>query len=129
MNDDRTTQAPGTRTVLADRQPAVRHGMRVLATQALGMKVVGEADTWPALQCQVREQKPDLVIVAWDLVTAYGEPPITSLRAAMPDLRVIVLGLRPETCDAALTAGADRYISTVDAPDVVVRVLRSCLES
>ncbi len=29
---------------------------------------------------------------------------------------------------AALTAGADSYISTVDAPDVVVCALQSCLE-
>lgn len=129
MNDASQTQTSGTRTVLADRQPAVRHGMRVLTTQALGMRVVGEADSWTALQRHIRVERPDLAIVAWDLMAAGGELPLAALRDAAPDLRVVVLGLRPELRDAALSAGADSYISTVDAPDVVVRVLQTCLES
>ncbi len=129
MDANPQDQTFSTRAVLADRQPTLRHGMRLLATQALGMQVVGEAASWPELQHQVRDRRPDLLIVAWDLVAANEEPPLAALRHSSPDLRVVVLGLRPETRDAALSAGADRYISTVDAPDVVVRVLQSCLES
>ena len=43
-------------------------------------------------------------------------------------MRIVVLGLRPELRQAALVAGADGYISMVDAPDVVARVLESCGE-
>ena len=41
MNDESRSQTSGTRTVLADHRPAVRDGMRLLTTQALGMEIVG----------------------------------------------------------------------------------------
>lgn len=103
--------------------------MRVLASQALAMQVVGEAETWPALDAEVRVQRPDLVIVAWDLPAADEVPPLAALRSSVPDLRIVVLGLRPEQRRAALAAGADDFISTVDAPDVVVRVLQRHTET
>jgi DNA-binding NarL/FixJ family response regulator len=116
------------RTILAEGQPAVRHALRDLVTQGLGMRVVGEARTLQALQHQVLEQSPDLAIVDWDLL-AQSASALAGLRASSPGLRVIVVGLRPEMRSAALAAGADGYVSKVDAPAVVVAVLQSCTET
>jgi DNA-binding NarL/FixJ family response regulator len=112
------------RTILADREPTVRNALRALTTQGLGMEVVGEADTAPALQRQVELQHPDLVIVAWNLIVTHAAPVLTTLRSSASSLRIVVLGLRPETREAALAAGADGYVCMVDAPDVVARVLQ-----
>jgi len=113
------------RTVLAEGQPTVRDALRGLVTQGLGMQVVGEARTLPTLQRQVREQRPDLAIVDWDLL-AESASALAGLHASSPGLRVVVVGLRPEMRPAALAAGADGFFSKVDAPEVVVGVLQAC---
>ena len=114
------------RAVLADREPTVRSALRALTTQGLGMQVIGEAGDEAALHHQVQALRPNLVIVAWDLVHDHAEAALAALRGSSEGLRVVVLGLRPETRRQALSAGADAYISMVDAPDVVTRVLQAC---
>jgi DNA-binding NarL/FixJ family response regulator len=118
----------GTRTILADGEPTVRGALRGLLTQGLGMQVVGEVQTTAALERQVRLKAPDLVIVAWDLIGAEAESAFTELRSSSSSLRIIVVGLRPDTRRAALKAGADAFISMVDAPQEVIRVLRQSQE-
>ncbi len=93
-------------------------------TQGLGMQVVGEADTPLALESQVQLHKPDLVIVAWDLLVTHADWVFEALRTSSRGLRIIVLGPRPETRLAALRAGADGFISMVDGPEVVIGVLQ-----
>lgn len=88
------------------------------------MQVVGDADTALALQQQVQLHKPDLVIVAWNLVVTDAKSVLAGLRGSSPGLRIVVLGLRPETRNVALKAGADGFVSKVDAPELVVGVLR-----
>ncbi len=119
VTDERSQEM---RIILAEAEPRVRRALRGLTTQGLGMRVVGEADTAVALERQVRAQRPDLAVVAWDLIA--GVPQLlAALRHEAPALRVVVLGLRPDMASAALAAGADGFISKVDAPDVVARVL------
>jgi DNA-binding NarL/FixJ family response regulator len=121
-------QHQGTRTVLADRQPTVRDALRILVTQGLGMQVVDEAGTLQTLQRQVRAHRPDLAIVDWDLL-ARSTSALAGLRACSPGLRIVVVGLHPEMRPAALAAGADGFVSKVDAPDVVVGVLKPCAQA
>jgi DNA-binding NarL/FixJ family response regulator len=116
------------RMVLAEGQPTVRDALRDLVTQGLGMQVVGEARTLQALRRQVQEQRPDLAIVDWDLLL-HSASVLAGLRACSPGLRIVVIGLRPEMRPAALAAGADGFVSKVDAPDVVVGVLQPCLDT
>jgi len=116
-------QHRGTRTVLADRQPTVRDALRILVTQGLGMQVADEAGTLPTLQRQVRAHRPDLAIVDWDLL-AQSTSALADLRSCSPGLRIVVVGLRPEMRHAALAAGADGFVSKMDAPDVVAGVLQ-----
>jgi DNA-binding NarL/FixJ family response regulator len=97
----------------------------MLLTQGLGMQVVDEAGTLQTLQCQVRAHRPDLAIVDWDLL-ARSTSALAGLRACSPGLRIVVVGLHPEMRPAALAAGADGFVSKVDAPDVVVGVLQPC---
>ena len=116
------------RTVLAEGQATVRDALRILVTQGLGMQVVDEAETLQTLKCQVREHRPDLAIADWDLL-ARSASVLTGLRACSPGLRIVVIGRRPEMRTAALAAGADGFVSKVDAPDVVVGVLKPCAQA
>ena len=114
-----------TRAVLAHADPTVRKALRDLIVQGLGMNVVGEAGDQAMLQEQVIALRPDLVIVAWKLVADDAAAALSDLRDARHDARVIVVGPRPDKRHAALAAGADAYISMVDAPDVVAAALKT----
>ncbi len=116
------------RTVLAESEPTARDALRGLLVQGLGIQVAGEAHTLETLRHVVRTQRPDLAIVSWDLVERSADV-LADLRASSPGLRIVVIGLRPDMRPAALAAGADGFVSKVDAPDVVVRVLQPCPET
>jgi DNA-binding NarL/FixJ family response regulator len=122
MNAEPDTSG-ATRAVLAHTDPTVRKALRDLTTQGLGMQVVGESGDQTQLRDQVEALRPDLVIVAWKLVAADGVRALEELRGPREDVRVVVLGPRPDARPAALAAGADGYISMVDAPDVVAGIL------
>lgn len=111
------------RTVLADRQPAVRRALRVLLTQDLGLEVVGEVEAADGLQASVRALQPDLLIVDWDLLAADAGATLVALRRSRGGVHIVVLGIRPEDRSAALAAGADAFVSKVDGPDQVVSAL------
>jgi DNA-binding NarL/FixJ family response regulator len=115
------------RTILADSELTVRRALRLLLTQDLGIEVVGEVDTLERLQRGVKQHQPDLLVVAWNLVAAQATATLAALRRSCPGLQIVVLGLRPESRAAALAAGADAFVSKVDAPDLVRRTLQASL--
>lgn len=122
MNGSAETEAV-TSAVLAHPDPTVREALRDLMTQGLGMQVVGEAGDAATLRSHVEAVQPDLVLVAWRLVAENATTVLAELRARSDVGRVVVLGPRPDMRQAALAAGADAYVSLVDAPDVVATVL------
>jgi DNA-binding NarL/FixJ family response regulator len=124
-----THRTSRTRAILAHADPTVRKALSDLTMQVLGMQVVGEAEDLPTLRAQVEARRPDLVIVAWTLVTADAVNALRELHGPRPEVRVVVLGPRPDARPAALAAGADAYISMVDAPDVVTGVLMPALSA
>jgi DNA-binding NarL/FixJ family response regulator len=114
-----------TRAILAHADPTVREALRDLIVQGLGMEVVGEAGDQAMLRDQVRSLRPELIIVAWKLLAGDAAATLSDLRGAHDEARVVVLGPRPDRRQAALAAGADAYISMVDAPDVVAAALKT----
>jgi DNA-binding NarL/FixJ family response regulator len=53
--------------LLADNQPKVRFGLRVLLKRQPGLKVIGEAINAEELLAQVEADCPDLVLLSWGL--------------------------------------------------------------
>jgi DNA-binding NarL/FixJ family response regulator len=118
-----TYQTDDSRVILAHADPTVRKALRDLTTQGLGMRVTAEAEDLATLRTEVEAQRPDLMIVAWTLVAEDAAGILRELHGPRPDTRVVVLGPRPDKQPAAMAAGADAYISMVDAPDVVAGIL------
>ncbi|MBK8902404.1 MAG: response regulator transcription factor [Anaerolineaceae bacterium] len=114
-----------TRVFLADSQPEVRSAMRLLL-QDLNMQVVGDAADWPTTLSTAFGTQPDLLVVDWDLI-----PPGSSLmelRATCPAAVVIVLISHLDARQqAALSAGADSFISKGDTPDRIAERLRAAV--
>jgi DNA-binding NarL/FixJ family response regulator len=124
-----TYQTDDPRVILAHADPTVRKALRDLTTQGLGMRVTAEAQDLATLRAEVEAQRPDLMIVAWTLVAGDAAGILKELHGRRPDARVVVLGPRPDKQPAAMAAGADAYISMVDAPDVVTGVLMPALSA
>jgi DNA-binding NarL/FixJ family response regulator len=110
------------RVFLADSQADVRSSLRLLL-QDINMEVVGEAADWPTALTQASGTNPGMLLVDWDLI-----PPDSSLlelRTTCPAAVVIVLISHLDARhQAALSAGADSFISKGDTPDRVAERLR-----
>ena len=83
----------------------------------------GEAEDVEQALEQVTGQRPDLVLLDWELPGQNGDSALVELRTAQPELVVIVLSGRPEARRAALAAGADAFVSKGDPPERLLAVV------
>lgn len=112
-----------TRVFVADRQVEVRSALRLMLLD-LHMPVVGEAADWPATVAQASATHPDMLLVDWDLIPANSS--LLELRLTCPAAVVIVLISHLDArAQAALSAGADSFISKGETPERVAERLRA----
>lgn len=112
------------RVLLADSEPRVRYALSVLLEQSPRTCVEGLAADAAELSDMLATARPDVIIVDWSLTGLEESGSISALRRACPTAQVIVLSSRPECRQAALDAGADEFISKVESPERLLRVLR-----
>ena len=111
------------RILLADSQPKVRFGLRVLLERQPGLKIVGEANNVEELSAQMKAGCPDLLLLGWSLPGLAGAELLSSLREACPGLSIIVLSGRPEMRRQALAAGADAFVCKCDPPETLLAAI------
>jgi DNA-binding NarL/FixJ family response regulator len=112
-----------TRVFLADSQPEVRSALRLLLLD-LNMHVVGETDSWASALTEASDTQPDMLLVDWDLIPTNSS--LLELRATCPAAVVIVLISHLDARQqAALSAGADSFISKGETPDRVAERLQA----
>ena len=118
-----------TRVFLADSQNEERSALRLLLLD-LKMEVVGEAADWSTTLAQAPISRTDMLLVDWDLLPFAPNAALEKLRVACPAALVIVLISHLDTRQqAALSAGADAYISKGEMPERVAERLRSVAAS
>ncbi len=117
-----------TRVLLAAPQADVRAALRLLLLD-LDMEVVGDAADWPTTLALTPETQPDMLLVDWELIPMDSGNTLIQLRAACPAAVVIVLISHLDARQqAALSAGADAFISKGEMPDQVAERLRAAAE-
>jgi DNA-binding NarL/FixJ family response regulator len=117
------------RVYLADSQFDERLAFRLLL-QDLNMQVVGEAADWQTALAQAPDTNPDMLMVDWELVAAGSGSDLAELRAACPAAVVIVLVSHLNAREqAAMSAGADAFISKGETSDRVAERLRLAVAS
>jgi DNA-binding NarL/FixJ family response regulator len=79
------------RILLADDQPKVRLGLRLLLEQEEWASVVDEASDAEGVLARAETAQPDLVILDWSLQRAEGPDLLLALRGCCPGLAVVVL--------------------------------------
>ena len=119
-----------TRVYLADAKSEARSALRLLLLD-LKMEVVGEAADWSTTLAQVPGDRTDMLLVDWDLLPIdLGVQALAELRVACPAALVIVLISHLDARQqAALSAGADAFISKGETPERVAERLRAVAAS
>ncbi len=119
-----------TRVYLADAQHEERSALRLLLLD-LNMEVVGEAADWTTTLAQAPATCLDMLLVDWDLLPVdLGMQSLVVLRQACPNAIVVVLISHLDARhQAALSAGADAFISKGETPERVAERLRAAAES
>jgi len=117
------------RILVADDQPRVKYAMRVLLETQPGVKVVGEAMDVQSLLAETKANRPDLVLLDWELPGLAMVDSLSALRQTCPDLRVVALSVRPEARQAALLAGVDAFVSKMEPPDRLLALIDRALSA
>jgi DNA-binding NarL/FixJ family response regulator len=110
--------------LLADDQKAVRSALRLLLEQESRLTVVAEAGDASELLRKTKVNRPDMVLLDWELPGCESEELIPELRARYPELIIIALSSQPEARREALYSGADGFVSKGSPPQQVIEVVR-----
>jgi DNA-binding NarL/FixJ family response regulator len=111
-----------TRVYLADALPEERSALRLMLLD-LSMEVVGEAADWATTLVQAPVSRTDMLLIDWGLLPRLTpNMALDGLRKACPAALVSHSDAREQ---AALSAGADAFISKGEMPERVAERLRA----
>ncbi len=114
-----------TRVYLADALPEERSALRLVLLD-LNLEIAGEAADWSTTLVQAPISRTDMLLVDWDLLPSAPGAALEELRKACPAALVIVLISHLDARQqAALSAGADAFISKSETPERVAEHLRT----
>ncbi len=115
-----------TRVYVADARADERLALRLLL-QDLKMEVVGEAADWSQTLAQAPATRLEMLLVDWELLPAgQGVQSLAALRLVCSNAIVVVLISHQDARhQAALSAGADAFISKEEMPERVAERLRA----
>ncbi len=119
-----------TRVYVADARPEERSALRLVLLD-LKMEVVGEAADWFTTLVQVPISRVDMLLVDWDLLPNNApNVALDGLRKACPSALVVILISHLDArTQAALSIGADVFISKGETPERVAEHLRNAAAS
>jgi DNA-binding NarL/FixJ family response regulator len=115
------------RVVVADDQELVRAGFRLLLERVQGIDVVGEADDGASAVTQVRQLRPDVVLMDIRMPHLDGLSATRKITELSPDTKVIIL----TTFDVddyvydALRAGASGFLLKSSPPERLVNAIQT----
>ena len=117
-----------TRVYIADANSEERSALRLVLLD-LKMEVVGEAADWATALVLTPASRADMLLIDWDLLPPSQTPALDTLRKNCPAAIVIILISHLDARQqAALSAGADAFISKSEFPERVAERLRSVAE-
>ena len=118
-----------TRVYIADSLTEERSALRLVLLD-LNLEIAGEAKDWSTTLDQAPVSRADMLLVDWDLLPSEPGAALIEPRKACPAAMVIVLVSHLDARQqAALSAGADAFISKGETPERVAEHLRTAAAS
>lgn len=111
--------------LLADDQPKLRFGLRLLLEREPDYEIIGEAADAESLWSQLEALQPDLLLLDWELPGLSPANTLLRLHMAFPRLKVVALSGRLGARQIALTAGADAFVSKGSPPESLLAALNA----
>jgi DNA-binding NarL/FixJ family response regulator len=117
------------RVAVVDDHPIVRDGIVANLQDASDIAVAGSAGSAAEALALVRRERPDLVLLDLELPDRSGLELIPELKAALPELRIVVFSAYggEERVAAALSRGADSYVLKGTPSDELLATIRSAV--
>jgi DNA-binding NarL/FixJ family response regulator len=114
-----------TRILIADDHAIVRDGLRRILDGAPGLQVVGEAVNGDEVMARVRDGGFELLLLDMSMPGKSGIELIKWVKAARPELAVLVLSMHQEGQYAvrAIRAGASGYVTKESASALLVAAI------
>ena len=115
------------RVLVVDDHTLFRRGLTAILSRSSALSVVGDAGDAGEAQRRAEELKPDLILLDNHLPGVHGVAALPALRAALPQVRIILLTVSEDENDlaAALRGGANGYLlKTMDADALIASILR-----
>lgn len=117
-----------TRVYIADAKNEERSALRLILLD-LKMTIAGESANWASTLNEAPISRMDMMLIDWDLLPNPPTSALDTLRKACPTAIVIILISHMDARQqAALSAGADAFISKSESPERVAERLRSVAE-
>ena len=114
-----------TRVYIADAKTEERSALRLVLLD-LKMTIAGEAADWLTTLAQAPISRTDMLLIDWELLPDSPTSALDEIRKACPAALVIILISHLDARQqAALSAGADAFISKGESPERVAERLRS----
>jgi two-component system, NarL family, response regulator NreC len=119
-------ETPRLRIVLADDHVVVRAGIRLLLDAVPGWTVVAECGDADAAVREVRERRPDVLVLDLAMPGRSSLDALRELRRDAASTRVVILTMTAEPAPAreALTAGAAAYVLKDAADTELLEAIR-----
>lgn len=113
--------------VVAEDHAMVRQGMKLVISSEPGLQWVGEAGDGQAALCQVRQLRPDVLLLDLGLPALDGLEVMRAIAEEKLPTRVLVVTARqdPMSVRTALSYGAHGYLLKTDDADALVNALRT----
>lgn len=117
------------RVLLADDHPLVRAGIRTTLTAQEDFELVGEAADGEQAQQLCQTHQPDVLLLDLHMPGPSALQTLALVREHLPSTRVIILTAYDDDAyvRSLVAAGAVGYILKDEAPEVVVRAVRSVM--
>lgn len=115
------------RVFIADDHAVLRDSLGYLLQAQPDLRVVGDAATGQEAVAQIKQLKPDVVLMDISMPGLNGIDATSQITQAVPETRVIILSMQGtrEHIFRALQAGAQGYVLKDSAGKVVVEAVRA----
>lgn len=115
------------RVILCDDHAVVRRGIRDTLSEAVDIRVVGEAGSYSEVRELLRGTPCDVLVLDLNLPGRGGLEVLATLREAGSPIRVLVVSMFPEDQYAirCLRAGAQGYLNKAGNPSELIDAVRT----
>lgn len=118
------------RVLIVEDHPLMRRAMSGIIAEQSGFHVCGEADSVDDAWRQLKESRPQVVVVDLGLSHGHGMGLIEQIRSHCKHTKILVVSAQDERlyAERCLRAGASGYLNKKEAADRLVEALRRVAE-